>query len=376
MAIHIKEFNADNYRGIKDLSLKNLSDINIIVGNNNSGKSSLLESLLLISAPSNFSNVLIVSRMRDRIGGVTTGSPIMFDSFLYLFNKKSDILNIKLSMILDNRLVGMEISGRTSNAIIDLNELPRYIRNKRNDITETKALLETEEIEVFNGKLSWDIEGEQGTFLEYNNEEDISYHKYIRMVEFKKREPIINVVHLSIIDHIVDNTFRNITSNSSITKEVVQVLNTFDEDIIDLKIVEQDYKRFVQTVESKSMGNMPLSVYGDGIKKVIAIANAIVGAKDGILLIDEIETSIHKSAMLKVYSWMIDSIKKYNVQLFITTHSMEVVDEMLLANEDAINNDMVRVITLIKKENQTVTRVLTGKKAMQVREDYDMELRS
>ena len=79
--------------------------------------------------------------------------------------------------------------------------------------------------------------------------------------------------------------------------------------------------------------------------------------------------------MLKVYSWMVDSIKRYNVQLFITTHSMEVVDEMLISNESVMNNDMIRVITLVKKENETVARVLTGEKAMQVREDYDMELR-
>ena len=40
---------------------------------------------------------------------------------------------------------------------------------------------------------------------------------------------------------------------------------------------------------------MPLSTYGDGIKKVIALAGRIADAQNGILLIDEIETSIHTS---------------------------------------------------------------------------------
>lgn len=375
MAIHIEELSIKNYRGIRKLSLSNLGDINIIVGNNNSGKTSVLESLLLISNPSDFSNVLNISRMRDRVRYTFRGSPIMFDSFLYLFNRNSDKLDMELSMLLNRRLIKMEIFGEVNNAIIDIDELSKKSGNKNSYQLYLSDIIESEEIEIFNGNLSWDIGQNQDDEFSHSGMEDINYHKYVKIMGFKPKKSIINTVHLSIIDHIVDNTFRNITKDSSITRDVVEVLNTFDDDIIDLKIVEEEGKRYVQTVESKSMGNMPLSVYGDGIKKVIAIANAIVSAKDGILLIDEIETSIHKSAMLKVYSWMIDSIKRYNVQLFITTHSMEVVDEMLASNELVIENDMIRVITLVKKENETVARVLTGEKAMQVREDYDMELR-
>lgn len=376
MAIHIKEFSVDNYRGIKSLYLDNFSDINIIVGNNNSGKTSLLESILLMSSPSDFSNVLVVSRMRDRIRNPFRGSSTMFDSFLYLFNKANNELDIKLYMLLDKTPVKMRISGQINSAIFDLEDIIKDKEERRNYQVYAKNLIESEEVEVFNGELSWTIEDGQASFLEYNNVEDINYHRYTKMLEFRPKKPIIKTVHLSIIDHIVDNTFRNITRDSSITQEVVRVLNAFDDDIVNLKIVEDDNKRYVQTVESKSMGNMPLAVYGDGIKKIIAIANAIVGAKNGILLIDEIETSIHKSAMAKVYSWMIETIKKYNVQLFMTTHSMEAVDEMLIANKSIIKNDMIRVITLVKEENKTFARILTGEKAIQVREDYDMELRA
>lgn len=45
MAIHIKDFDIQEYRGIKNLTLKNLNSINILTGNNNSGKTSILEIL-------------------------------------------------------------------------------------------------------------------------------------------------------------------------------------------------------------------------------------------------------------------------------------------------------------------------------------------
>lgn len=44
-ARHIDDFRIEAYRGIKDLHLQDLNDINILTGNNNSGKTSVLELL-------------------------------------------------------------------------------------------------------------------------------------------------------------------------------------------------------------------------------------------------------------------------------------------------------------------------------------------
>ncbi len=54
MAIHITELNIETYRGIKSLKLNNLAPINIITGDNNCGKTSVLEVLRSIENPSDF----------------------------------------------------------------------------------------------------------------------------------------------------------------------------------------------------------------------------------------------------------------------------------------------------------------------------------
>lgn len=51
MAIHIKNFNIQSYRGIQNLTLENLNSINILTGNNNSGKTSILEILSTVDNP-------------------------------------------------------------------------------------------------------------------------------------------------------------------------------------------------------------------------------------------------------------------------------------------------------------------------------------
>jgi AAA15 family ATPase/GTPase len=54
MAIHIKELNIGSYRGIKDLILEDLSDVNIILGDNNCGKTSVLELITSLNSPMDF----------------------------------------------------------------------------------------------------------------------------------------------------------------------------------------------------------------------------------------------------------------------------------------------------------------------------------
>ena len=49
----LKKLKLTNFRGIKDGQIENLGQINIFIGKNNSGKSTILESMLFIRASSN-----------------------------------------------------------------------------------------------------------------------------------------------------------------------------------------------------------------------------------------------------------------------------------------------------------------------------------
>ncbi|NJL58201.1 ATP-binding protein [bacterium] len=72
-----------------------------------------------------------------------------------------------------------------------------------------------------------------------------------------------------------------------------------------------------------------LPMFGDGLKRALLIALTILNITDGILLIDEIETSLHVSILSKVFTWLIEICRRRNIQLFLTTHSLEAIDAML-----------------------------------------------
>jgi AAA15 family ATPase/GTPase len=47
------------------------------------------------------------------------------------------------------------------------------------------------------------------------------------------------------------------------------------------------------------------------------------------VLIDEVETAVHKDVIRDFFSWIITSCREFDVQLFVTTHSLEAVDSFI-----------------------------------------------
>lgn len=59
-----QEINISNFRGISKLNVKGLSNLNLIVGANNSGKTTLLEALFLLIGVSNSQLPLKINSFR------------------------------------------------------------------------------------------------------------------------------------------------------------------------------------------------------------------------------------------------------------------------------------------------------------------------
>lgn len=77
--------------------------------------------------------------------------------------------------------------------------------------------------------------------------------------------------------------------------------------------------------------------------------------------------------MIKVFSWILRACKKLNVQIFLTSHSEEAINKLLICCPE-LQND-IQLYTLYKRENQTKVRTLTCKEAIELHDDLGLELR-
>ena len=65
--LKIKDINIYNFRGLNNLSIENLSTVNIFVGANNSGKTSVLEAIHLLAAPDDIGKLVNCALLRAEV---------------------------------------------------------------------------------------------------------------------------------------------------------------------------------------------------------------------------------------------------------------------------------------------------------------------
>jgi hypothetical protein len=113
--------------------------------------------------------------------------------------------------------------------------------------------------------------------------------------------------------------------------EVVDLLRELEPNIVEAAVFATQREPTLYLRDSRS-GFLPLSSFGDGMRRAIALALAVPRARGGLLLVDEIETGLHYSMLGKMYAWLVDACVQNQVQLFVTTHSLEAVDALLAAD--------------------------------------------
>lgn len=89
MSDFISNLHINAFRGIKGLTIGNLSTVNVLVGANNSGKTSVLESILFLSSPTDIGKITNMAFQRAPLVRAKRESQLV-DFFSTLFHKELD----------------------------------------------------------------------------------------------------------------------------------------------------------------------------------------------------------------------------------------------------------------------------------------------
>jgi predicted ATPase len=73
---------------------------------------------------------------------------------------------------------------------------------------------------------------------------------------------------------------------------------------------------------------IPIGSMGDGMWRMLAMAIAITQCKGGVLLVDEIDTGLHYSVMTDMWRLIFGAAKEFDVQVFATSHSEDCVHSL------------------------------------------------
>jgi len=304
---YLEKIEIKNFRGFDKISIDDFNQINLLIGKNNSGKSSILEAIFLLIGMSNPILPDNINRMR----GLNIRQP---NDFRYLFHK------LKFNNSPEFFGTFSDLSSR------NLKLLPIYRKTTNTDVLGQKSI--NNEITFDASTASSNVNGLE---LEFSLKQRHNQNKtYKSSIIFNPPELIPNVnslykeeLHAVLISGNT-NEINALTRYSEIVKKkkgdiILEALRAIDTKIESLHPLPDGLYFGYSNIEEL----VPSNIAGDGVRKFLNIATTIAEKKDSIVLIDEIENGLHYSAHKQLWKSIISLSKEFNVQLFITTHSIE-----------------------------------------------------
>ncbi len=368
---HIDEFIIHQFRGMRALKLEGLGQINLLVGNNNSGKTSVLEALCLFCDSLNWRRWSSVASLRE-VGG--TYSLSQSERLTWLFpqgevytNHDSSIANPEILLSGSGSFPVKDVTAHYENYTEIIKS--SFPKGDGESLEEREREVEGIKIQVASSVQTSPSAHEllKETFI-------VPYNRPLPPV----RRPEIAVLPAQIINpssHRLANTPSQLWTdviNAETKADAIKLLRSFDPGIQDIDIVLGPTERPLVSVKHKKLRRAPLSTFGDGLRRVFTLAAAIPGAREGLLLVDELEMAIHTGALVKTFGWLVKACTHNNVQLFATTHSLEAVDAILSAIGENIELVAYR---LHKNKNIIIITRFDKQLLSQLRKELGLEVR-
>lgn len=161
---------------------------------------------------------------------------------------------------------------------------------------------------------------------------------------FKDVGPGTRLVPCQLVTPVSHRTSRQLMAGidqileERVKPEAIRLLKLLAEDVEDIEIRSPQGRGAVIHLYHSGIGHVPLSVEGDGMRRALAFASAATLARNGVLLVDEVETALHPDALAGIFRFLVQVCRETGVQLFVTTHSLEAVDAMLASVGDDIED--------------------------------------
>ncbi len=341
---HLTYFKIQNFKRFDSLEVKNIGQFNLIVGDNNVGKTSLLEALLFEDDPTKLQliyhrtlcmrglHIHVTREIDPTTNRITLKLPVE-NYFIYLLKNidKSLIIEferskskreiIKLKTITGDKLSSSD-RNKLTNIPIGIN--PKYyIRYYRADLVAV-------------------------TWLEMDEMIDSFYIPFVRL-DSGYDSDLINIY------------YETITKSRLLKDDFIKGLSFLIPKIEDVLVDKINDKEMLCVMLPAEDRPIPLVRFGDGAIKATRIILEIIKSKGKRLMIDEIETGLHFSRIKGFIKVIIQLCHKHQVQLFATTHSLECQQNFAAALEEESMKEFrqeVRNISMIetaKGEVETVT---------------------
>ena len=370
----LRSLDIAEYRGLGGMKLDDFGRINLLVGGNNSGKTSVLEALALFARPLDIGNwVEIAWRWESKASTLPLAEAVK-----WLFPRSAGMED-------DNGRIWIAGTGGFSGRKV----VAQYVEER----VAVGALRETgpsrETTEPIHRAIELSIVADFAKRLPHRDEwRDYQNTRAMRIVEAESLtyqgatpEPSLRLEIVAAGAHRMEATIRDLyslalqneTPQQDLKADVVRILKQVDPGVQRIDLVQSGGTGPQLQIKHARTGVTPLSALGDGFRRALLIAVAIPAVRGGLLLIDELETALHVSVLDSVLGMLRWATEEFNVQVFATTHSLEAVDAVVRAFKERPAS--VVGYRLERPEGRPLAKRLPGEGLRELRFEMGLEFR-
>jgi len=332
---HFSELTIESYKVFQGFKLDKLNRINIFAGFNNTGKTTLLEAVYLLTKQNNMSAFFEMIKLKNKLDSLST---------TYLNDYFDE--DIRMSAVFSD----------TPTEIIIQKYEAKDIDKKNDYLASYKILATIDDIETTNIAHTF----ENNPLQRYYEKIEILCNSIFKSPYFYNRNEIVNTHHKNVKLKVFDMVIEFISEH-------------IDSQIEDIELTEKnDIKKFLVDSKAFPEKSVDITSYGEGLQRIFEIALSFAYCKNGVLLIDELETAIHYSLLVDFTKFIQELAVKFNVQVFITSHSKECIDAFV---NNGVYNEDISAYLLENKNNKISTKYVGGDRLKYLIENIGLDIR-
>ncbi len=347
------------YRGFADYRIEGLTRVNLFVGGNNSGKTSILEATETLLGRGSIP-VVISGPMRREEGIFDRDRDPEVIELNHLFLGRPTSLPVTFTVAGTNgALQKVEVSLGTNLGENDGNEgvLAEFRPRRRSVIRKDEGtpivlstrFLESDQAEPIKETASVD---ELVVFLTHMRMSQVVTGR----LDTPLRAPVVFVPTSGLTSLNLAERWNTLALTPQ-EDLVIGALRVIEPHVERVAFLQDPAKlpRIVLKLQGSS-ARVPLGSMGEGMRRMLALAIGLGTSADGCLLIDELDTGLHYTAMQRMWKLVVESAKRFNVQVFATTHSLDCIRAFAaFAEESPEYSAEVTVHRIEPQRNRAIT---------------------
>ena len=357
----LNEIQIKNFKYFKEIELNKLKKVNLIFGKNNSGKTVFLEAIFLLFSNGNPRQILTLLR------GMPVSFPLQREIWSILFYELDVSKKIEISGMVDDLKAEVHVYSSASEAFpiepqflapedalflhwkYNTKELKTYLTYNERFLNLIPAFALPFSIMPAPPALDPFVAGTSGNLKSPILE--IFFHTSLGRMEVQYASQIFG--------EVVRKGYKEL---------VVNLLSELDNSIKDIELMSFNGNSIVGVkIKDKFY---PINQLGEGFYRIFVMACLFIQKMNGIVLIDEIENGIHHSIQGMIWKWLLEMSQRFNVQVFITTHSWEFI---VNAIENTKSFENIQGIRFEESDQKIIPVIIKGDELKEmVEQNYEI----